>query len=739
MTIEFISEQERSVVEAEQIKVFFHETNDQNIAGAVVLSLVVYLVHDGIPAWTWQPALLSLYTVTLIRAWLIWQFHRAPTYRSNAQWGRGQTIAGGLSGICWGFANTAMLAHVSTEFQLFILTVVTVAAATNASEGFSYTPPSRAFILLCLSPVILWLLTVGDRFHYILALLLVIFVPMTIMQGQKRNRVFVEAQQLRFRNEALANELKIQRDKAEQEVTERESAIRALADANRSLREIQFAMDRVGIAIHWVNSNTGRFVYVNECACEMLGYKKEEMLALGLPEIDPHFPFEKLEANIVAIAPGSNKRFETENRRKDGSLIPVEVTVYRLHDANEGLNDIIGFVTDMSPRKEVERILIAAKESAEAANLAKSRFLAAASHDLRQPIQAINLFQHSLAKTGLNEEQKRICDFIGLSSQNLGNLLDALLDISKLDAGAITPTPEIIDVHDLFQRIHDEFAPMATAKSLRFKLYFPFREMSLFTDGKLLQSLMKNLIGNAIKYTERGGVLISIRRRSDQAIIQVWDTGIGIAPEHMEAVFDEYFQVGNPERDKAKGLGLGLSIAKRVAKLLKTDIVCRSRLSKGSVFEFRLPLGGKLLKQEHNPSGQAAIRATTVSRLAGRRFVVIEDDVMVAKAIQISLELLGLRPTTYGCAEEAMSDSEIASADYYVSDLRLPGVNGIEFLNAIQQRVARNIRAVLLTGDTLPERIEVAQRSRWPVLFKPVEIEELLSALEQQEQHDTTK
>lgn len=236
------------------------------------------------------------------------------------------------------------------------------------------------------------------------------------------------------------------------------------------------------------------------------------------------------------------------------------------------------------------RDLQQAKEAAEAATFAKSRFLAAASHDLRQPIRAINLFKEALDRTSLNAEQQRISQLLSRSILSLGDLLDALLDVSKLDTGAVTPQPGIMDIHELFSGIDAEFSILAAAKSLRFKFFFPPGAMLLFTDRVLLEGLLRNLIGNAINYTDRGGVLVAIRRRGDQALIQIWDTGIGIAPEHQATIFDEYFQVANPERDKAKGLGLGLAIASRLAKLLNTQIVCHSRLGKGSVFEFRLPL-----------------------------------------------------------------------------------------------------------------------------------------------------
>lgn len=231
---EFLSDEERAVVEAEQVRAFFKETNDQNVAGAVVLSLLVYVVSDGIPSWTWAPALYGLYGVTLVRAWLIRQYHRTPDIRSAAVWGRGQALSGGLSGICWGIATTAMLAHVSVEYQLVILTVITVVAASSASEGFSYPPPSQAFILASMIPPTIWLVTVGDRMHLSLALMLVVFLPMTLLQGRKRNRVFVEAQQLRFRNEALARELTVQRDAAEQAYL---AKARFLAAASHDLRQ----------------------------------------------------------------------------------------------------------------------------------------------------------------------------------------------------------------------------------------------------------------------------------------------------------------------------------------------------------------------------------------------------------------------------------------------------------------------------------------------------------------------
>ena len=379
------------------------------------------------------------------------------------------------------------------------------------------------------------------------------------------------------------------------------------------------------------------------------------------------------------------------------------------------------------------RELLTAKEAAESATVTKSRFLAAASHDLRQPIQAINLFKDALNNTALNEEQQRISDYLSLSAQSLAELLNALLDISKLDAGAILASPQVIDVHELLSHIDAEFAPLAAARSLRFKYYYPPGDLAFFTDPKLLQSLLRNLIGNALKYTERGGILVAIRRRGDQAIMQVWDTGMGIAPEHLRTIFDEYFQVANPERDKTKGLGLGLAIARRQAKLLATEIVCRSRSGKGTVFEFRLPLASQAQKAEHASLDQEIIRTTDASGLLGRRIAVIDNDFMVAKAIQLSLESLGMHVKSYGSAEEALADSTIASADVYISDFRLPGASGVELLDSLQQLVKRPLRAVMLTGENSPGWTDLAQLVRWPVLFKPVDLPTLVATIEAQD------
>ena len=374
--------------------------------------------------------------------------------------------------------------------------------------------------------------------------------------------------------------------------------------------------------------------------------------------------------------------------------------------------------------------MTAAKTAAEMGNLAKTRFLAAASHDLRQPMQAIGLFVDSLSRTPLSQEQKHITHSLKESSRSLGDLLNALLDISKLDAGVIKPEPAAIPVDTLMSKIAAEFSPLAASKSLRFKLFFPVDDMALNTDPKLLMSLLGNLIGNAIKHTERGGLLVAIRRRGTQGLVQVWDTGSGIAQENLDNIFEEFFQVDNPERDKTKGLGLGLAIARRISKLLGSEVRCHSRPGKGSVFEFRLPLA---TSGEISPSllGDPT-EATFTAKSVGRHIVLVEDDLTVGAATKLALESCGMTVTHYKSTEEALADPAIAEADFYISDMRLPGKSGIEFLDALQQRATKPINAVLLTGDTAVNRIEMMQSTSWSILFKPVDLASLHAAIEAQ-------
>ena len=502
---------------------------------------------------------------------------------------------------------------------------------------------------------------------------------------------------------------------------------RDIAERKKIERRMQLAQEVFDCASEaiFVSDLEGRLLDVNAEACRLSQYSREELLKLRNVDIVvadeiPHIADELEKCDDGGI---SKKRWLL--RCADGSTVPLDLVVQRLQG---DLYLAVG--RDLTATEKVLKQLSEARDEAEAANRAKSRFLAAASHDLRQPIQAIHLFHSALNRTALDEEQRRITDFLARSVQSLSDILNTLLDISKLDAGMLLPAPAALPVVTLMEEIEAEYAAVAAAKGLRFKLFYPEAGLYLFCDHHLLQSLLRNLIDNAIKYTTRGGLLIAIRRQGTGVLVQVWDSGIGIAPEHLPAIFDEYFQVDNPQRDRTRGLGLGLSIAKRLAKLLGTTIQVHSRQGKGSVFSFHLPLieNDVAPTQHHSQEHQVGID-NDLPVIVGQRIAVIEDDAMSAAAIKVALESLGFVVDGFANAEEAMTSPAIKSADFYISDFRLPGMNGWDFLDWLQTNRSTPVKGLLLTGESAIEFLTDKQQLPWKTLYKPISLDALKTAM----------
>lgn len=508
---------------------------------------------------------------------------------------------------------------------------------------------------------------------------------------------------------------------------------------NLAQSETQFRglAQMVPVGICHFDSN-GKYTYVNDRHMAMTGRTRDELLGsdcLSFVHPDDRAAIQHMwrHGGVAGQAFIGEYRFV----RPDGALTHVLAEVQTEFAADGSPLGYIAALTDISQHKLAETELLAAKQQAERASVAKSRFLAAASHDLRQPIQAINLFRDALARTSLSEEQKTICRFLSKSVHSLGELLYSLLDISKLDAGLIRPQWKAVQVEDLFKALDSEFSTLARQKNLRFKLFYPFKDEVLVTDPDLMMSVLRNLIDNALKYTATGGALIGFRKRGTHGIIQVWDTGIGIEPEYGDRIFEECFQVGNPVRDRTKGLGLGLSIVRRTARLLGCEVVYRSRFGKGTVFEIELPqseIGDTgathVALEAPTVAGDAGCGTEDYARFRNWRVLVIEDDAAVATSIEVSLKTAGISARVFASAEAALASPDCAGADFYISDFSLPGMNGLQFLDTVQQRSAVPVNAVLVTGGTSPGRIALTTSSRWPVLFKPVLLSHLLNAMD---------
>ncbi len=235
-----------------------------------------------------------------------------------------------------------------------------------------------------------------------------------------------------------------------------------------------------------------------------------------------------------------------------------------------------------------ESLLQAAKADAEHANLAKSKFLAAASHDLRQPIHALCLFLDVLSSTTLNAQQQKLLEQIRLASDATNNMLNTLLDFSRIEAGAVEARMQNFPLQKLFVVVSNDFQSQAASKGLRYRMRNT--RISVHSDPMLLEMMLRNLVSNALRYTHHGGILLACRKRGNKVLIEVWDSGIGIAPEHQETIFHEFQQLNNPERNRDKGMGLGLAIVQGLARTLSHPLTLRSIPAQGSVFRISVPL-----------------------------------------------------------------------------------------------------------------------------------------------------
>ena len=564
-------------IEAEQVKAYFNYANDLNWAGGLVFSIMVYAIHDEVPTWAWAPWLFLLTVVTLTRSYLVRQYRRKPECRTPRQWVITQAVGGGLAGICWGMTTTSSLSYLPVTLQFFVLTVSTVSAAISMSEGLALVLPSLFFTLASVALPALWLLTFGDRLHYVISAILLIFIPVTITLGRKKNHVFLQAHRLRFYNEALVNELS----------------------------------------------------------------------------------------------------------RQHGLL--------------------------------------------EAASKSKSRFLAAASHDLRQPMAALIIFLEQLEfEKQLSSSGKDVLEHAQQATTSLCNLLDGLLDISRLDGPAVKPRIRSFEIQEVFDVLEEEFRQVAQQKGIRLK--FSPCSAVIKSDILLAQQILRNLISNALRYTPSGRILVGCRHRSGMLAIEVHDTGIGIAEDQCARIFEEFYQVNNPERDRQQGLGLGLSIVDRAAKLLGHTVTLKSRPGKGSTFVVTVPLAKAAIVNTE----PAAEPVDHQQDLAGRLIAFIENEGSIRIGIQNLLQTWGCRVVVADSAANMIKQLENSDekVEMVISDFGLKGLmNGVDAIAALRRRLGSELPALLFTGDTSKETQILARNAGLPVLYKPAKAEALRKAI----------
>lgn len=362
----------------------------------------------------------------------------------------------------------------------------------------------------------------------------------------------------------------------------------------------------------------------------------------------------------------------------------------------------------------------------EAANRAKSSFLAAASHDLRQPVHALTLFVGAIQRTALPEEARTIIGHIERSTQALDSLFASILDISRLDAGTVEVDRQVFALGPILTRLGEECAVSATTKGIALRVRLPRNPILLDTDPLLVERILRNIVENGVNYTDRGGVLIAARRRRDHCLVQVWDTGAGIGANEQDKIFQEYYQVGNLERDRTKGLGLGLAIVRRLTALLACKLVLRSQLGRGSVFGLELPLAGAGAAESGQAETLAAIAAGTLF------IVVIDDEAEIRAAMTMILAKWGHLVIAVGSGEEALATlaDRPETPELIIADFRLrDGESGIDAVETLRAEYNTTIPAILITGDTAPDRLIEASAGGLPLLHKPVSSARLRTAM----------
>ena len=432
-------------------------------------------------------------------------------------------------------------------------------------------------------------------------------------------------------------------------------------------------------------------------------------------DIETEFDLACLQAIWREVPPSGGHTVQSNQRSKDGVVSPVEVQLGRFEKNGESL--FIALVRDVTYRRQTEANLKAAMEEARKANNDKSRFLAAASHDLRQPLLALSLYV-SLIKENATPDGADLKVKLQSCVANLSELLNDLLDVSKLDAGVVKPEPTDIDVDALLASIAAVHSAEAELKGLDLHVHYSGGAVAR-TDHRLIQQILNNLVANAIRYTAQGGVLIACRRHRGKHWVEVWDTGIGFAEDQAGIIFEEFQQLGDDARNR--GSGLGLSIVAKAAALLNLEIRVRSRPGRGSMFAVELP-----------PGRSPVITLPTTSLTATRplRIALVEDNAMALEALVMALEHSRHAVVWAKNGRELIDRLGQQAPDLVISDYRLAvGETGFDVIAEVRSLFTNHLPAILITGDTDPAVVRSMADRGITLLYKPLDMEALQSAI----------
>lgn len=474
-----------------------------------------------------------------------------------------------------------------------------------------------------------------------------------------------------------------------------------------------------------ISDHSDAIVFANRQVMALFGYEPEETVGAGvellLPERLP--PQHTIHRHDVLASPQARPmgpELQLHGRRKDGSEFPVEIRLSPIPEA--GLTTVV--IRDVTDRKRVEAELVSAREEAKRASLAKSRFLATASHDLRQPLQTISLLNGTLHRLVSDEQASAAIAQQQQAIDAMSRLLGGLLDISKLESGTIRPDITDFTVVTLFEQMRLEFASLAASKGLQLRIESCTE--CVHSDHSLVEQILRNLVSNAIKYTRQGCVWMRCLQESVRIRIEVLDTGIGIPADQMPYIYDEFYQVNGTTLAR-EGYGLGLSIVQRLVKLLGLELDARSEVGRGSVFSLLLPAAAKSVRSAGTVCGRTAVREAPLTRA---HVLLVEDDPAVRGATRTLLAVEGYRVTAVASLREALQAAQQSEAiDLVIADYHLDGETGMQVIAALREALDKRVKAILLTGDTSSFIRDIPEDSQLRIASKPINADELIDLL----------
>jgi len=378
--------------------------------------------------------------------------------------------------------------------------------------------------------------------------------------------------------------------------------------------------------------------------------------------------------------------------------------------------------------EESEARLQNALRAAEQADRAKSSFLAAASHDLRQPLQTLEFLQGTLERHTRNSEARSALAGMGRSLKTMRDMLNALLDIDRLEKGTLRASMTDFEVNDVFDSVAADFTGPIKEKGLKWRLVRS--GLTVHSDRRMLEEVIRNLLSNAVRYTDHGKILLGCRRAGDKARIQVWDSGVGIMGDQLPRIFDEYYQAERGARPG--GFGLGLAIVQRLGKMLDHPIDVHSTPGKGSIFSIQVPLGREARAPRQSKTAPDQIAAALPGTI-----LLIEDEHFVRRALGMLFRSVGIRCVSVATGNEALTlvTEKGMRPDLVVSDYNLPGMNGVETIQALRAAIAWKIPAIVLTGDIRSHAVEAIAQHDVGVLVKPTDAAELLQLIRRLHAH----